>query len=245
MTLVGCFYNKTESESAWMSSDRFATIYSQNNRPGFLILGVFGILVIAFIDSVTPSVPLGYLYLFPILIMAGFLSRPWIAFVVLVCAALTATLSHYQLRPAATLFVMAWMGFTGTGFFASEVIRNRQKAIAHLRRIRMEVERREEVEEQLRGLVYTSPLAIITIDSDGEILLANEAARTLFSPETTSIVGQPISQFLPALQDVTRRLSSQSFRTQMRCPGRRTNGESFMAAVWSPSLRSSLAMRAR
>lgn len=215
-----------------MSSERFATIYSQNNRPRFLILGVFGILVIAFIDFVTPSIPLGYLYLFPILIMAGFLSRLWIAFIVLVCAALTASLSHYQLRPAASLFVMAWIGFTGTGFFASEVIRNRQKAIAQLRRIRMEIERREEVEEQLRGLVYTSPLAIITVDNDGRILLANEAAQTLFSPETASIVGQPVSQFLPALQGVTRRLSSQSFRTQMRCPGRRTNGESFMAAVW-------------
>jgi PAS domain S-box-containing protein len=81
-------------------------------------------------------------------------------------------------------------------------------------------------------LVYTSPLAIITIDSNGEILLANEAARTLFSPETDSIVGQSISQFLPALQDVTRRLASQKFRTQMRCPGKRRNGESFMAAVW-------------
>src|SRR6185437_11438339 len=28
------------------------------------------------------------------------------------------------------------------------------------------------------------------------------------------------------------RLGSQTFRTQMRCPGRRKNGESFMAAVW-------------
>lgn len=215
-----------------MGTQRFTTIYSRSNRPGFLICGVFGILVIAFIDSVTPSLPLGYLYLIPILIMAGFLSRPWIAFVVLVCAALTASLSHYQLRPAATLFVTAWIGFTGTGFFVSEVIRNRQKAIAHLREIRLEIERREEVEEQLRGLVYTSPLAIITIDSDGKILLSNEAARNLFSPETTSIVGQPISQFLPALHDVTRQLASQSFRTQMRCPGKRRNGESFMAAVW-------------
>jgi len=215
-----------------MSTQRFITIYSQSNRPGFLIIGVFGILVIAFIDSITPALPLGYLYLIPILIMAGFLSRPWIAFVVLVCAALTASLSHYSLRPAATLFVMAWVGFTGTGFFVSEVVRNRQKALSHLREIRMEIERREEVEEQLRGLVYTSPLAIITIDSDGNILLANEAARMLFSPETASIVGQPISQFLPALQDVTRRVSSQSFRTQMRCPGKRKNGESFMAAVW-------------
>jgi len=215
-----------------MNTQRFTTIYSRDNQSGFLICGIFGILLIAFIDLVTPSLPLGYLYLIPILIMAGFLSRPWIAFIVLVCAALTAGLSRYQLRPAATLFVTAWVGFTGTGFFVSEVVRNRQKALAHLREIRMEIARREEAEEQLRELVYTSPLAIITIDSNGAILLANEAARSLFSPETDSIVGQPISQFLPALQNVTRRLASQTFRTQMRCPGRRKNGESFMAAVW-------------
>jgi signal transduction histidine kinase len=195
-----------------MNTQRFTTIYSRDNQSGFLICGIFGILLIAFIDLVTPSLPLGYLYLIPILIMAGFLSRPWIAFIVLVCAALTAGLSRYQLRPAATLFVTAWVGFTGTGFFVSEVVRNRQKALAHLREIRMEIARREEAEEQLRELVYTSPLAIITIDSNGAILLANEAARSL--------------------QNVTRRLASQTFRTQMRCPGRRKNGESFMAAVW-------------
>src|SRR5690349_9341519 len=210
-----------------MNTQRFATIYSQGNQPGFLICGILGICVIALIDLNTPSLPLGYLYLIPILIMAGFLPRPWIAFIVLVCAALTAGLSRYQLRPAATLFVMAWVGFTGTGFFVSEVVRNRQKAMAHLRELRMEIERRQEIEDQLRGLVYTSPLAIITIDSDGNILLANEAARNLFSPETPSIIGQPISQFLPALHDVTRQLASRTFRTQMRCPGKRKNGESF------------------
>jgi two-component system, LuxR family, sensor kinase FixL len=215
-----------------MNTRQTTLIFSQQHRQAFLLIGVLGVVAIAFIDSLTPSLPLGYLYLIPILVMAGFLPRPWIAFLVLVCAGLTAALSRYQFRPAATLFVMACVGFAGTGFFISEVVRNRQKAIAHLREIRMEVERRQEVEEQLRGLVYTSPLAIITISSSGNILLANEAAQNLFSPEESSIVGQSISQFLPALHDVTHQLESRTFRTNMRCSGKRKNGESFMAAVW-------------
>src|SRR4029079_3527821 len=110
-----------ESGDAGMNAQRFTVIYSQNNRPDFLICGFFGILALAVIDSFTTALPRAYIYLMPILIVAGFLARPWIAFIVFVCAALTAGLSHYQLRPAATLFVTAWVGFTGTGFFVPEV----------------------------------------------------------------------------------------------------------------------------
>jgi hypothetical protein len=69
------------------------------------------IVIIAVIDAITPPLPLGYLYLFPILLMAGFLPRPWIALLVVICAALTGIFSRYELRPAIILFVMALLGF--------------------------------------------------------------------------------------------------------------------------------------
>ena len=211
---------------------QIAEIYSRANRKAFLVVGVLLIVVIAIVDSITPSLPLGYLYLFPILLMAGFLPPRWIGVVVLICAALTAILSRFDLKPAIILFVMSSLGFAGTALFVSEIVINRQKALEYVHGLETQMRLRRETEGQLKGLVDSSPLAIITIDTSGSILLANEAAQSLFSPEGAPITGQPIAEFLPALQTVTQQPSTKVFRTQIRCRGRRSNGDIFLAAVW-------------
>jgi two-component system, LuxR family, sensor kinase FixL len=208
------------------------SIYSQANRTGLIALGLILVFVIAVIDLVTPTLPLGYLYLLPILLISGFLGRGWIAVVVIICAVLTALFSRFDLKQAIILFVMAWIGFTGTAYFVSEVVQNRQKALDHIRAMESEIRLRQETEEQLRGLVESSPLAIITIDTNGSIRLANDAAQSLLAPGDSPLPGQPISQFLPALQTAMQQSHSQLFRTQIRCSGKRKNGDVFLASVW-------------
>src|SRR6267154_2076787 len=212
------------------------SIYSRANRKGFLVVGALLIVVIAIVDSMTPSLPLGYFYLFPILLMAGFLPRRWIALLVLLCAGLTVLMSRYEMKPAIILFVMASLGFAGTGLFVSEIVINRQKALEYVNEMETQIRLRQETEGQLKGLVDTSPLAIIQMDTKGTVLLANEAAQSLFSPEGAPITGQPIAEFLPALQTVTQQPSTKVFRTQIRCRGRRNNGDIFLAAVWFSTL---------
>jgi signal transduction histidine kinase len=211
---------------------KLLSIYSRGNRTGFLCAGALLIAMIAIVDTITPTWPLGYLYLFPILLMAGFLPRPWIGVLVVLCAGLTAIFSRYDLRPAVILFVMASLGFSGTGMFVSEIVRNRQKALQYVQDLETQIRLRHETEGQLRGLVESSPLAIITIDAGGRILLANDAAQSLFAPNGGPVSGQLIAEFLPALQPVLEQPSSQLFRTQIRCRGRRSNGDIFLAAVW-------------
>lgn len=211
---------------------RPVSIHPRARRQTLLLISLLLIATIAVIDFVTPPLPLGYLYLIPILLLAGFLPRPWIAAIVLLCATLTALFSRYPARQAAILFVMSSIGFTGTGFFVSEVVRNRQRVLEHLHETQTQTRLLRETEEQLRGLVESSPLAILTIDTNGIILLANEAAQSLFVSGDVSIAGQPIAQFLPALQAATQQSRSTSFRTQLRCRGKRKNGELFLAAVW-------------
>jgi PAS domain S-box-containing protein len=208
------------------------SIYSRANRTVLLTTGVLLIVVIAFVDAITPPLPLGYFYLFPILLMAGFLPRTRIAFLVLLCAGLTVLMSRYQLKPAIILFVMSSLGFAGTALFVSEIVLNRQKALEYVHELETQIRLRQETEKQLVGLVDSSPLAIITVDANGSILLANEAAQSLFSPDGASITNQPIAEFLPALQTVTQQAPTKLFRTQIRCRGRRKNGDIFLAAVW-------------
>src|SRR5207247_11013527 len=86
--------------------------------------------------------------------------------------------------------------------------------------------------EELRILVESSPAAIITIDSNGKILLANEAAQQLLAPAAQPIQGQAISAYLPWLQTAVQTRPSRVFRTALQSSGQRSNGEPFTAGIW-------------
>lgn len=210
-----------------------SSIYSTENRKRFLIAAAFLIASIAIIDWLTkPYVSLGFLYLFPILLIAGFLPRWQITTVSLACAMLHELFSNLPPHQAVTRLAVVSAGFVGTGLFASEVVRNRQMTLEHLREVETQIKLRQETEEQLQRLVESSPLAIITIDATGRILLANQASQNLLATGQERIEGQQIADFLPALQTVVQTGRPKLFRTELRCRGKRRNGDAFLAAVW-------------
>lgn len=209
------------------------SIYTRENRTRFLIAAAILIALIATIDWYTkPYISIGFLYLFPIMLIAGFLPRWQTVLVALVCAVLQELFSELPSGEAITRLLMASAGFVGTGLFVSEIIRGRQIALEHVEEIETQSKLRYEAEEQVRILVDSSPAAIVTIDSSGRILLANIAAQNLFGSEDTPIVGESIAQFLPALQSALQTQLPTQFHTELRCRGRRKNGEAFLGAVW-------------
>jgi PAS domain S-box-containing protein len=211
----------------------FSSIYSEANRRRFLGAAAILIVVIAVVDWQTkPFISIGFLYLFPILLVAGFLPRWQMTLVALVCAVLQELFSELPSNEAITRLLMASAGFVGTGLFVSEIIRNRQATLEHLKEPETQIGLRKEIEEQLQVLVESSPVAIVTIDSAGVVLLANEASQTLLAPGSATIVGQPIVEFLPALQAAVQTQRLRQFRTELRCRGKRKNGDAFLAAVW-------------
>jgi len=211
----------------------FTSIYSETNRRRFLIAAVILVVAIAVIDWQTkPFISIGFLYLFPILLVAGFLPRWQAVLLALVCAILQELFSELPSSEAIYRLLMASAGFVGTGLFVGEIIRKRQMALDHLAEVEQQIALRKEIEEELRVLVESSPVAIVTIDSAGVVLLANEASQTLLAPGCATIVGQPVGEFLPALQAAVQTQRSRQFRTELRCRGKRKNGEAFLAAVW-------------
>ena len=88
-------------------------------------------------------------------------------------------------------------GFIGTGLFISELLRNRRMVLDHLNEVEMQVQARREAEEQLQVLVESSPAAIITLDGDGTILLANEAAQQVLAPGGPALPGQNTVRICP------------------------------------------------
>lgn len=82
------------------------------------------------------------------------------------------------------------------------------------------------------ALVETSPAAIVTVDDQGFIELANKAAVELLAPRDGELITNPISAFLPELHHALRWEEAPQFRATMQCRGHRGNGESFTADVW-------------
>jgi len=209
------------------------SIYAPANRARLIVVAGLLIAAIAAVDWATkPYISLGFLYLFPIMILGGFLSRVQILGVALVCAVLQEAFSNLPENEAVLRLLFSSAGFVGTGLFISELIRNRRIAMTHVEELEGQIKLREDAEEQLRALVESSPAAIITIDSGGNVLLANEAAQHLLAPEGKPLQGQGINSYLPALQTVLKTQQPRVFRTTLQCTGKRSDGEVFLAGVW-------------
>ena len=195
----------------------FERVWDPKNRTivlavSFLIMGV-----IAVVDWRTkPFVSLGFLYLFPIMLAAGFLPRWAVALLGVACACLAEAFS--ALSGSFTRLFLEALALGGCGLFALELVRNHRMTL--------------EVQERLRALVETSPAAIVTVDERGSIELANRAAMNLMAPRGGDLLGNPIAAFLPELHHALRWEEAPQFRASMQCHGHKGNGETFAAEVW-------------
>jgi two-component system sensor kinase FixL len=197
-------------------------IWEPRNRTAVLITSAAIILAIAVVDWWTkPYVSLGFLYLFPIMLAAGFLPRWAITLLGIACALLSERFSNLDPADAPIRTSFEALALVGSGLFISEVLRNRRLRLAS--------------QERLRVLVETSPAAIVTVDAHGFIELANQAAAELLGPRDGQLIGQPIAAFLPELHHALRWEEGPQFRTSMQCRGHRGTGESFLADVWFSS----------
>src|ERR1700732_1768069 len=142
------------------------SIYAPANRTRLILIAGLLISAIAVVDWATkPYISLGFLYLFPIMILGGFLPRTRILGVALVCAVLQEAFSNLPENEAVVRLLFSSAGFVGTGLFISELIRNSRIAMTHVEELEGQIKLREDAEEQLRSLIESSPAAIVTIDS--------------------------------------------------------------------------------
>jgi PAS domain S-box-containing protein len=209
------------------------TIYSESNRRRNLLVAAALIVAIAIVDWRTePYLSLGFLYLFPIMLIAGFLKRWQIISVSLLCSALQEVFSNLPAGAVGPRLVAVCVGYVGTGLFVSELVSKRRLAAQHVEDLEAQIRFRRDAEQQLEALIESSPAAIVTVDSNGQIERANQAAQQLLALDAPPLRGQSISRFLPALQNIVRTYPSKVFRTSLQSQGHRSNGEVFLAAVW-------------
>jgi len=197
---------------------RLESLWDERNRGRVLAVSALLVLVIAVVDWRTlPYLSLGFLYLFPIILAAGFLPRWAVALMGMGCAGLSEYFSELgSFSLTRTAFQV--LAMVACGLFFGELVRNRRLSL--------------QAQQRLRILVETSPAAIMTVDERGFIELANRAAVELVAPIEGRLTGYPIAAFLPELHHALRREEGPQFRASMQCRGHRGNGEPFTADVW-------------
>jgi len=192
-------------------------VWDEQNRVRVLSVSAIIVIVIGLADWWSkPYVSLGFLYLFPIMLAAGFLPRWAIVLLGVTSAVLSEAFS--SLERSYVRLGFETLAMAGCGLFVGELVRNRRMSL--------------EAQARLHGLVETSPAAIVTVDERGFVDLANRAAKELMNPRDGNLVGNPIAAFLPELHHALRLEEAPQFRTSMQCQGHRGNGETFMAEVW-------------
>jgi two-component system, LuxR family, sensor kinase FixL len=193
-------------------------VWDEQNRVRVLSASAIIVIIIGLADWWSkPYVSLGFLYLFPIMLAAGFLPR-W---AIVALGITSALLSEAFSSLPDTSFVrlgFETLALAGCGLFVAELVRNRRMGL--------------EAQARLHGLVETSPAAIVTVDERGFVELSNRAANELMNPRDGNLAGNPIAAFLPELHHALRLEEAPQFRTSMQCQGHRGNGETFMAEVW-------------
>src|SRR5580704_7617080 len=157
----------------------YAAFFKADKQSALLRAGIMITAIALFDWWVVGEIPLGFLYLLPMLTVGGALGIWQISVFAVVCTFLAEIFDDlpWTLRTGLSREVLYFAAFLGAGLFVREVNRSRRAAMEHLHEIELQSDARLEAEEQLRILIESSPAAIVTADADGSVLMANEAAH--------------------------------------------------------------------
>jgi signal transduction histidine kinase len=192
-------------------------------------------IVIAGLDSRSGNtVSLGILYIIPMLIAAPALRRWQIVILSIVFTLLREHFAPFgwdQASAARMSYGVA--AFLCGGLFSSELALGRRRASEYSVRLQEQVDLRREAEGQLRSLIESSPAAIITLDTEGCVDLANLAAHEMLALPGGTLINADVRDYLPVMADLLKAASDDlPYRTATTARGRRANGESFLACIW-------------
>ena len=106
---------------------RPADLWNKQNRAAVLSASAAIVLVLAVVDWLTkPYFSIGFLYLFPIMLAAGFLPRWVIVLLSIGCAVLSEAFSSLDPAGQSIRLIFEALAIAGCGMFVGELIRNRR-----------------------------------------------------------------------------------------------------------------------
>jgi len=209
-------------------------MYRESKQRVLVVAGSL-IVLIAIVDwHLASDIPLGFLYLVPML-MLGRVLKPWQTAVTAgILTVLTEQFDPFRwnIRTGMPRDVLYFAAFLTIGIFVHETSRSREVIAEHLSEVERQSDARQEAEEQLKILIESSPAAIFTANVSGSVLMANEAAHRMLGVPPATLSGRLLHRYFPALLNVSRTDSfHELFRAVMQSRGIREDGETFMADI--------------
>ena len=206
-----------------------------DSRPrAVLACGLAAIVLIAVVDwQIVFNATLGFLYLFPIVLLGTVLEWPALMAVALLCTFLSDRLDPFPGDTEIARDMLIFLTLSTGALLSIAVTKGYRREMASLANLKREAVARQAAEEQLAFLVESSPAAVFTMKADGEILLANPAAHRLIGIAEGLLPGRRITRYVPALGSIPSIDDpAKIFRTEMQTRGQRENGEIFLADVF-------------
>jgi two-component system, LuxR family, sensor kinase FixL len=174
---------------------------------------------------------LGFLYIFPMVLLGTVLSRWQLVLAAVFCTFLSDRLDPFPMEMEEARDVLIFLTLAVTGLLSLSLTKS-------YRRERERLTAQLAAEEQLQFLIQSSPAAILTMAADGKILLGNPAAHRLLGVPDGSLPGRNISCYVPALGSIPPVDESEKiFRTEMQTRGQRESGEAFLADIFFSTYR--------
>jgi len=196
----------------------------QRNRGTALLYAGALIAIIAVTDwRVEFNATLGFLYIFPMVLLGTLLNRWQLLLVALFCTFLSDRLDPFPMDMEAPRDVLIFLTLAVTGLLSFALTKSYRREMESLAAQRT-------AEEQLKFLIESSPAAVLTMTAEGEILLGNPAAHRLLGVSEGLLCGRKIARFIPALGSIPSiDETAKIFRTEMQTRGQKESGEVFLA----------------
>ena len=199
-----------------------------------LACGLAVIVLIAVVDwQIEFNATLGFLYLFPLVLLGTALDWPALIAVAVGCTFLSDRLDPFPGDTEIARDLLIFLTLATGALLALAVTKGYRREMESLARLQKEAVARRAAEEQLAFLVESSPAAVLPMTADGEILLANPAAHRLLGVADGILPGRRITRYVPALGSIPSiDDTAKIFRTEMQTRGQRENGDIFLADVF-------------
>ncbi|MDE1163148.1 MAG: ATP-binding protein [Acidobacteriaceae bacterium] len=206
-----------------------------SSKPKMLGLGVGFVAVLVLLEwKLNIDYSLGILYVFPVMIAGTVLTSWEIVLAAILCAYTRGVFINLETPLEHVLrFGMAAVAYIGCGLLIRQITESRRNVLKHYASLRFEQRLRLRAEEQLRLLAQSSPAAILTISSRGEVLAANTAAEEIFGAESNALWKRSIDELVPLFAEALRLPEGISgVRTQASAWAHRLDGQQFPATTW-------------
>lgn len=199
----------------------------QSNPRAVIASGGVLIALIAVFDwRVEINATLGFLYIFPLMLLGTVLNWWQLVLTAIFCTFLSDRLDPFPMEMESARDILIFSTLFVTGFLSLGLSKS-------YRREKERFAAQRSAEEQLEFLIKTSPAAIITMTAEGEILLGNPAAHRMFGLPEGLLIGKAITGYIPALGSIgTGDDATKNFSTEMQTRGQRDSGEVFLADVF-------------